>query len=166
MSMDRKPEKDGEGALRDERPTARFQRQHDELMLLAKQIFKKLDTRTLIEDAGAVRYALATFTGKLRVHAAMEQEALYPRLVASPDASVADKARELETEIGILYDQYFAFVKRWTPQRAIEDDPEGFCRETMMELHRLGQRMNRENKELYPLVDALEATTSGERRTP
>ncbi len=146
--------------------TARFARQHEQLQELSKVLLKTLDTRTLTIDPGPARRALATFVGRLRVHAAMEQEALYPRLLASSDPAVAAKARELFDEVGTLYDRFFSFLDRWSDPEVIKANAEGFCRETMMELHRLSRRLRRENDELYPMVDALERGNSRERSAP
>lgn len=139
--------------------THRFQLQHDGLIGLAKDLLKRLDTRALAVDPGPARQALAAFTGRLRVHAAMEQEALYPRLFVSADPEVVAKARSLFLEVGTLYDEFFVFTARWPDALSVKQDPETFCRDTMMMLHRLGERMKRENLELFPLVDA--AASSG-----
>jgi hypothetical protein len=139
--------------------TARFRRQHEELLALAKELGGELDTRTLARDPSQARKLLAAFTGKLRVHAAMEDDALYPRLLASGDPDVVAKARALRMEVGELYESFFAFVSKWSSSEAIQADPEGFGRDTIHELYRLGRRMKRENQELYPLVDAHESAS-------
>jgi hypothetical protein len=136
--------------------TDRFVRQHEELMNLGKALGKELDTRTISEDPTRVRKALAAFSGKLRVHAAMEQQALYPRLLSSDDPEVVGKARTLENEIGPLYQSFFNYLQAWSGAGAIQTDIEEFCRETMKQLFQLSTRMRRENHELYPLVDALD----------
>jgi hypothetical protein len=133
--------------------TGRFVRQHEELSVVAKELMKNLDSIKIAEDPSTVRRMLATFSGKLRVHAAMEEEALYPRLLASADLAVRDKAQELLDEIGGIYDQFFQHLGKWSDGATIKADSEGFCRETMALLYRLKVRMKRENEELYPMVD-------------
>jgi hypothetical protein len=148
------------------RQTRRFVEQHEDLFLLAKDLLKALDTRALEVDPTPVRRLLATFSGRLRVHAAMEQQALYPRLLASPNAEVAAKAKVLLDEVGELYDVFFGHLGRWNDAASIKADPQTFCRDTMAILHRLRQRMKRENDELYPLVDRAESIAPGERAAP
>ncbi|HEY4121665.1 MAG TPA: hemerythrin domain-containing protein [Byssovorax sp.] len=142
------------------RSTERFSRQHAELGALSKALLKELDTGAIAADPMKVKRALASFSGRLRVHAAMEQQALYPRLLASSDATVAAKARSLLDEIGGIYDGFYAYLAAWSRPNALEADVEGFCRETMRQLFQLGARMKREDDELYPLVDALDAKAS------
>jgi hypothetical protein len=138
-------------------PTRRFTEQHAELTRLGSALLGLLDTRVLAADPSAARSALAVFSGKLRVHAAMEGEALYPRLLASRDPEVAAKARELLDEVGSLYDEFFAFRERWSASEDIQKAPEDFCRETMLLLRRLQRRMKREAQELYPLVEGADS---------
>ena len=138
------------------RSTERFARQHDELKVLGKALAKELDTRSIAQDPARVRHALAVFSGKLRIHAAMEQHALYPRLFADTAPEIVDRARRLEADVGPLYEAFFGYLAKWTPAGAIQADMEGFCRETMKQLFDLSIRMRRENEELYPMVDALD----------
>lgn len=134
-------------------PTRRFSEQHEELIRLGTALLALLDPRELARDPTAARSALAAFSGTLRVHAAMEEGALYPRLLASPDPSVAAKARELLEEVGTLYAEFFAFRERWSSTEGIQRTPEAFCQETTAMLRRLQRRMKREAEELYPLVE-------------
>jgi iron-sulfur cluster repair protein YtfE (RIC family) len=137
-----------------DRPTERFRRQHKELVKLAGELMQVLDVETLTERPDEACRRLARFTGKLKVHAAMENSALYPRLLESAHAPVRDEARKLFLEVGELYDHFAKYSERWCSAATVQDDPEGFSTETMSLLQRLGQRMMRENEQLYPLVDA------------
>lgn len=97
---------------------------------------------------------LARFTGKLKVHAAMENSALYPRLLESDDPRVRERAERLFREVGTLYDSFSEYSEQWCVPERVRDAPEAFASETLVMLQRLGRRMARENDELYPLVDA------------
>lgn len=135
--------------------TARFARQHKDLGRTAKTLVGELDTRALSIDARQARRALASFSGQLRVHSAMEQEALYPRLLSSDDERVVTKARELLEDIGQVYQAFFDYLVSYPDAASIQADPGEFGRRTMQTLHRLRVRMRREDDELYPLVDQL-----------
>jgi hypothetical protein len=141
--------------------TARFARQHLELGRLAKLLLAELDTRTLAVDASHARRSLATFSGQLRVHAAMEQEALYPRLLASSEASVVAKAQSLLADVGTVYEAFFDYLKAYPDAASIEADPAEFSRRTMQTLYRLRVRMKREDDELYPLVEQVSSAGGG-----
>ncbi len=123
-------------------------------MTLGMEIAGKLSRKAIAEDAAEVRRLVAQFAGKLTVHASMEDQALYPRLLEHPDATVRARAKELFDEVGGLYALFQEYAARWPTVAAIQANGAAFVKETREILFRLGQRMMRENEELYPLVDA------------
>ncbi|MBK7397850.1 MAG: protein kinase [Myxococcales bacterium] len=137
--------------------TDRFRRQHEELATLAAALIGELQVppAELVAKAGPVRRMVARFAGKLSVHATMENDALYPRLLAHADPAVRAKARELHDEVGQLYGTFGEYAQRWPGTASVEADPTGFAKDTMRVLKQLGRRMFREHEELYPLVDAV-----------
>jgi hypothetical protein len=135
----------------------RFRRQHEDLQRLGLEIASKLSKRTIVAEAATVRRLVARFAGKLTVHASMENEALYPRLLAHRDDAVRTRAQELSDEVGHLYASFDAYAARWPSVASIEAEPFVFVDETRALLARLASRMVRENEELYPLVEAADA---------
>lgn len=138
------------------RSTDRFRRQHEELTALGGQIFACLVIPVLEKDPAPVRHLLARFKGKLEMHATMEDEALYPRLFAHANPSVREAADRLHEEVGDLYHNVSAYLERWPTAQSISGNAPDFARETFEVLRALGKRMKREDRELYPLVDANE----------
>lgn len=138
-----------------QRPTARFAAQHIEIERLAADLHRLLDATTLAADPAPARRAMATLTGRLRIHSAMENEALYPRLFTCGDPVVERKARELFDSFGDVYEGLAHHVKRWSEADAIGREPALFADETRVVLSRLRARIARENAELYPLADRL-----------
>ncbi|HEY8041194.1 MAG TPA: hemerythrin domain-containing protein [Polyangiaceae bacterium] len=141
----------------------RFRRQHEELQRLGMEIASKLSRRTIAGEAALVRRLVARFAGKLVVHASMENEALYPRLLAHADPAVREQATALFDEVRDIYASFADYAARWPAAAEIEADPATFVRETRQLLFRLATRMTRENEELYPMVDAVDAAEAAER---
>jgi hypothetical protein len=83
----------------------------------------------------------------------MENEALYPRLLAHDDASVRARAQHLFDELATIYDAFGNHHTRWSSIESIERDSAGYVRDTTEVLTKLWYRMGRENDELYPLAD-------------
>ena len=137
-----------------EAPSLRFRRQHEELMNIAAKLFPELVPAKIATDPTEARRLMARFRGLLVVHAAMENEALYPRLLEHPRAEVRDVAKKLLAEVGSLYDGVHVHAERWSDAAAMQRDPSAFVRDTLELLKLLGRRMVRENQELYPLADA------------
>jgi hypothetical protein len=132
--------------------TANFRRQHEELQALGLELFCKLDPASI--DAAEMRRTLSRFAGKLLVHARMENDALYPRLLHHEDPRVAAQGRALYEDVKGIYLAFETFMQKWTPTGAIEAEPVAFARECRKVLKLLAMRMMRENDELYPLADA------------
>lgn len=118
------------------------------------EIGSLLSPEALDREAGRCRRLLARFAGKLRVHAAMENEALYPELLRSQDPAVRAMAEKLFSELGPVYDEFDRFEARWPSAHDIAAEPRVFVLETLELFEILRKRMSVENKTLYPLVDA------------
>ncbi|MCC6643974.1 MAG: hemerythrin domain-containing protein [Polyangiaceae bacterium] len=135
-------------------PSERFRQQHAHLLQLALEIGQMFDAAGQVADADACRRKLATFAGALRVHAAMENEALYPRLLEHPASEVRDAAARLLDECGPLYDEFHDFLGCWPTAASIRADAPRFARDARRVFRKLGARMMKENDTLYPLADA------------
>lgn len=91
----------------------------------------------------------------LIAHLKAEDWVLYPRLLASPDPAVEQTARLFSDEMGDLAQAYTAHTQKWTAN-TIAVDWSGYCKETGAILDALSNRIIRENRELYPLLEALD----------
>lgn len=135
--------------------TDQFRRQHAELMNMAIEIRNRLSVEELERDARGVRTLLARFAGKLRVHARMENEALYPDLLTHPDEGVRFEVDKLLDEVGLLYATFDRLEHRWPVADSITKEPKQFILDVLGCFDLLGKRMSVENKKLYPLADSL-----------
>jgi hypothetical protein len=89
-------------------------------------------------------------------HLKAEDWILYPRLFASPDSKVAQTAHAFSDEMGGLAKAFTGYAQRWGSY-AIQIDWPGYRRETTAIIDALIQRITRENRDLYPLLEAAEA---------
>jgi hypothetical protein len=126
--------------------TDNLRRQHQELAGLAAEL-----ERT--SDPHGSRQLLSRFRGKLQMHAAMEEEALYPRLLADPRPEVHGTAKRLRDEFGGVYSAVDAFLNRWLASGAIEGDTRMFVDERTALVAALRKRIQTEETQLYPLAD-------------
>jgi serine/threonine protein kinase len=138
-------------------PTDNFRRQHDELARLGTELLQQLaePPEQIAANASELRRSMARFAGKLSVHASMENDALYPRLLEHGDPHIRATARALFDEVKGIYSSFGAFTKRWPSTDSIVADPSAYARECQRVLKTLWARMVRENDELYPLADRV-----------
>ena len=142
--------------LRSRLATERYRRQHDELSALSASMEQKLEGVQAGESATDLRRLLAQYSGKLSVHLRMEDEALYPRALGGGDASLQRVAAALQRDVGPLHEEFQRFVEAWPSAATIESRPRDFAMQLARTLRTIARRMQREEVELYPLVDALE----------
>ena len=101
---------------------------------------------------------LAAVRGMLRDtlvrHLKCEDWALYPRLQTKGEPVLAELAARFVDEMGHIAEAFEAYDCYWTQLR-VEADWPGFCAETRAILTALGDRIAREESELYPVAETL-----------
>ncbi|MDB5859796.1 MAG: uncharacterized protein JWQ76_3485 [Ramlibacter sp.] len=129
--------------------TDKFRTQHNEILLIAKEMTVQLKGKA---DPAALRKLLSNLAGKLNFHLAMEDQALYPRLMERKDSDAKGLAKQFMDEMGGLGKVFGIYNDKWQVS-AIRNDPAGFASETQAVFAALTKRIARENAELYPLAD-------------
>jgi iron-sulfur cluster repair protein YtfE (RIC family) len=125
--------------------------EHAELTVIARKLSKmlSLDAPPPAQELFEVRMKL---TSALIRHLKTEDWVLYPRLLRSSDKRVALTATAFSAEMGGLSKEFAEYSSRWGAN-AIQDNWEGYRRDTSEILHALKVRMVREERDLYPLLD-------------
>ena len=132
--------------------TETLRKQHAELVEAVRQIDAALDPKRLAEGAGEIRRLLSGLLGKLSLHLAMEDNALYPSLEKHGDAKVRDTGSKFAKEMAGVKPAVEAFAKKWSEAEIVKNAA-AFCTETKKLFAVLADRIKRENTELYPLLE-------------
>jgi iron-sulfur cluster repair protein YtfE (RIC family) len=130
--------------------TDKFRTQHDEILALAGSITEQLARPQ--PDAAAIRKQLSNMAGKVGFHLAMEDQALYPRLMERKGSRTEATASKFKNEMGGLAQVFTDYNAKWQ-LTAMRQDMEGFSHETRKVFGALAHRITRETNELYPLAD-------------
>ena len=93
----------------------------------------------------------------LIAHLKDEDSLLYPQLLSSSDALIAATARTFSEDMGGLADAFQVHCETWTAAN-IASDWTGYCDDCRQILDALNIRIRRENRELFPLLEALAHT--------
>ena len=88
-------------------------------------------------------------------HLKAEDWVLYPRLVESDDPQVAATAKAFSEEMGGLAAAFISYNEKWSAPAITADWP-GYCVDTLEIIEALTGRITRENRELYPLLEAID----------
>ena len=137
------------------RKTDQFRYQHDEIVQVVTELTGYLEEKSLAENIPDVIGLLVRLSGKIKVHLAMEDSMLYPRLATSPDPLARSLADMYQTEMGDLSEIFKTYIEKWLSSESIETDKRGFIAETQSLFAALSDRIRRENEILYPVADRL-----------
>lgn len=127
----------------------KFRTQHDDILRAMAEISERIKAKA---EPATLRTLLSGLAGKVNFHLAMEDQALYPRLMESGDAAVKARATKFKDQMGDLGEVFTRYNARWQVS-AIRGDAQGFADETRKVFGALAKRIERENAELYPLAD-------------
>lgn len=130
--------------------TSKFREQHAEILGIAKRVDAAM--AKLPDAAAEVRMELTAMAAKVNVHLAMEDDALYPRLLVHTDPKVRNLAKKFTDEMSGIKVAFQKYTATWN-EPAIRGDAAGFVAATKGLFAALAQRIQRENTELYPLLD-------------
>jgi hemerythrin-like domain-containing protein len=116
-----------------------------------------LDPDRIAKDPKEIRDLLSILSGKLSIHLAMEDKSLYPELLDSPHESIRETARKYVDEMGGISGLFNEYLARWPYGATIQDHPAEFIQETRSIFTILYRRIEREDNELFPLIDAIDS---------
>ena len=133
--------------------TDSLRKHHDELVEIAEEIAACLAPTAARADPTHLLQLLSMLAGKLTTHLIIEDKLMYPSLTTHDDQEVRDTAERFVQTMGGLKATFDSYVDRWPSALAIEQNPVTFAAETSTILTLLAQRIERENDELYPMVD-------------
>ena len=142
-------------AERKRRRSEVFRDAHRELLQLVDAMSSRLKSAELERDPSEVRALLSMLAGKLTIHLAMEDKALYPRLATHRSQPVREIAERFAHEMGGILAVFRDYMARWSTTDAIQADVAGFMHETIKIFDALRSRIAKEDRELFPKLDEL-----------
>lgn len=132
----------------------RFRKEHVDLMAAVTSL-RELVQHGISEQAVAIHRQLSAMSSAIKLHLAAEDRMLYPALARAADPVVARTGRQFQEEMGGLAATYMAFAARWSLAARIAADPQEFRDDANGVFKALHLRVQRENRELYPLAERL-----------
>ena len=134
--------------------TQRYREQHTELLEIATEISGYLNESRIVNEAAKVRSLLSRLLAKLKIHLAMEDKNLYPKLLQSNDQTVARMAKSFMDEMSGIGAAVTEYQTKWASAMQIQNSPKEFVAHTKAIFTALKARIDKENNELYHAADA------------
>ncbi len=136
--------------------TAHFRRQHGEILAVVGLIVPHLSKPTSIDRkvGDQLRKHLVDLSARIGSHLTSEDKVLYPTLTKNPASPVAVTATRFADEMGTIGAAFKQYLSQYPTGEAISTNAGKFAKDTQAIIAALGNRIQREEKELYPLADA------------
>ncbi|HKU38461.1 MAG TPA: hemerythrin domain-containing protein [Polyangiales bacterium] len=130
-----------------------FRDAHREILQVIATMSTQLDPSKLARDASEARATLNMLAGKLTVHLAMEDKALYPRLAGHTSPDVRKLAGRFADEMGGILFAFKEYLAHWPTPESVQADGARFKLETEQIFAALRARIAKEDNELFPKLD-------------
>jgi len=132
----------------------RFKKDHAAIFTAIKEL-KSLVSSGISENADAIAKAIISISSAIKLHLAAEDQFLYPALANSANSAAVQLGKKFQDEMGGIAAAYVEFAGRWNIASKVTANPEGFRADANNIFQALHQRIQRESKELYPLVEQI-----------
>lgn len=112
-------------------------------------------TRRGASASNEIAAALIKLSTTIRLHLAAEDRFLYPSLNKSAEPDIVALSHQFEREMADIAGQFRRFVANWNLGKKIAADFEGFRQAANEGIKPVWLRMQRENREFYPRIEAI-----------
>jgi hypothetical protein len=106
-------------------------------------------------NAKEIANGIGDLSAVVKLHLAIEDRILYPALQDSQDTSLVQMGKAYQDDMKGIASAYIAFSRRWSSAMAVAEKAEQFRTEANQVLKTLHQRMQKENTEFYPAIEAF-----------
>lgn len=132
--------------------TTRLKEHHAQILTSISKL-RKMAHAGIAENATAIAEELKALGRIVVMHLAAEDRVLYPSLSKQPNAKLAQMSRQYQEEMGGLANELQTFIRRWIRVNELAHHPEEFRSEANQVLAAAHARIQRENREFYPMVE-------------
>ena len=132
----------------------RFKQQHVEILQGIAQL-RRWAHAGIVGNAKEIANGIADLSAVVKLHLAIEDRILYPALQASQDTGLVRMGKVYQEDMKGIASAYIAFSRRWSSAAAVAEKAEQFRTEANQVLKTLHQRMQKENTEFYPAIEAF-----------
>ena len=131
---------------------ANLKRQHSEVMDLTGYILNKIKNHTVEQNLSEIAKDINMISGKLKIHLLNEDKHLYPHLLNSSDVKLKTFGQKYSEEMEKVSKLYEDYKSKYNTANKIKQNLAEFNMDTNQIFGALANRIDREEKELYPLL--------------
>jgi len=114
---------------------------------------KVLSHEGIAQNAADIAALVIKMSSVIKLHLSIEDKFLYPALQEANNPRLAMLGKQYQHEMTHIAETYGEFARRWNDAGHLIADPEGFRSETNRVLKILFERMKREDRDFYPMIE-------------
>ena len=99
----------------------KFKHQHLDI-LRSIDLLRQLTHDGVERNAAEIAQRIVAMSSTIKLHLAVEDQALYPALQRSGNASLARMGRQYQSDMGPIASAYDAFARRWNTAESLRTD--------------------------------------------
>ncbi|MBF0453719.1 MAG: hemerythrin domain-containing protein [Magnetococcales bacterium] len=126
--------------------------QHDEILKVFSEYDALLSQKESEQRTEKMKQILHELARRLTIHLAQEDCLLYPALTQSENIAHQELAEQFTSEMGGMADRFDAFANHWRLGNTIQENEQAFQAESKEILAALRSRIQREEREIFPLI--------------
>lgn len=130
----------------------KFKQDHVAVLTSISEL-RKLVQAGVAENAASIAKMVVSMSSAIKLHLAAEDKMLYPTLARSTQPNAAEIGKKFQSEMGNIAAAYMEFAGKWSIGSKIAAKPEEFKSDANDIFKALFQRVQREDKELYPVAE-------------
>lgn len=131
----------------------RFKHQHVEILSCISAL-RTHSHRGIRDNAAEIARLIVAMSSTIKLHLAVEDSVLYPALNSSKDSALAAMGKRFQDEMKHIAAGYLAFSRKWNSAASVSNSPEEFRADANSVLKVLYERMQKENTDFYPVIEA------------
>ena len=132
----------------------KFKQQHIEIMGCVMEL-RRFANDGIGENAENIAKLIITMSSIIKLHLAVEDQILYPALQNGNNSALTIMGKKFQDEMTTIASAYMRFARKWNHAANVAGDPEGFRSDANRVLKILHDRMQKENADFYPAIEAL-----------
>ncbi|RIK97908.1 MAG: hemerythrin [Burkholderiales bacterium] len=130
----------------------RFKHDHERI-LEGIAALRALSHDGIAENAAEIARRIVAMSSVIKLHLSAEDRVLYPELQASGNRTLAMLGWQFQQEMNSIAAAYVEFARRWNTPERVHGDPAGFRLDANRVLKAVHERMQRENRDFYPVIE-------------
>ncbi|MBJ8677739.1 MULTISPECIES: hemerythrin domain-containing protein [Citrobacter] len=125
------------------------------------EIFEKISFLRKLSQAGVssnaqeIAIVIVSMSAIIKTHLSAEDQFLYPHIEQDGNSALRQVSSKFQREMTDIVSDYDVFSRRWNIASKLIGNDEAFRRDANTVLRKVFERMQKENKDFYPLVERM-----------